>query len=320
MNAATRGTGISVARCSLHGRNARGIAALFCCLVASVNCGDRPAPPPRDIVNDTTAAAARPSRGGPPSGSWPESRAEFLTIRVDDGDVAIAIATAGDIRIVRDAIALRERAIVDAFARGGFLGTDTIAATTGPTCGSTLDVRVGANRSWRVALERGRADAVPLDSIEALSARDSLARAITAATLAARAPYDTSEALRGIPYVVRGAWEFAPGAGRRGLVAIVSRTLALEADPRSEQVLLFAERESDTAEWKALLSERRAGPEGEVDTDDILAAIRFTESGRIGVIVERVGASDRQIVLYARSSDGTWTRRWSISLVSCVPS
>src|SRR6185436_2245599 len=98
------------------------------------------------------------------------------------------------------------------------------------------------------------------------------------------------------------------------------RTLALEADPRSEQVLVIAEQAGPRGEWTIARAERRSGPEADLDTDDVLGAVRLRDSDVVTLFVDRRNEKRSELIQYARDGNGSWTRPWARESVMCSPS
>jgi hypothetical protein len=212
----------------------------------------------------------------------------------------------------------RPDAPLDVFGRAGIIvdGMDPAPVLLDTACSDSARDAAPGDGGWYIALQEGTALAVALDSIEGLAARDSLALSISAVRLASRVPFDTVDALRGLPYVVRGAWRFRAGE-RTGLIALVARNLGLEADPRSEQILVIAEQRDTGDEWTLRHSERRSGSESEIATDDVIALVQMKRTGALVLFLERSGGTaGGQIVNYERQGN-VWREALNIRRSHC---
>lgn len=171
---------------------------------------------------------------------------------------------------------------------------------------------------WTVGFAAGRASAVPMDSIETLAAPDSAVRAAEVARLASGAPNDSAGAFRGVPYVVRTAREFQVDENVRGLVALVVRRMAIEANPLQEHLFMIAESPADTprAVWRLAYSERVVGPEETVESVEVLAGVRLGRAGRLSLVLGRDHGDGVTYSLVERAGAGRWLLRWSSAYVA----
>src|SRR5262249_49113019 len=103
------------------------------------------------------------------------------------------------------------------FARGRGIGEVKGSSASGPNTehectawpGAELAAPSGAPiTSWTVGFANGRATAIPIDSLEAVSRSDSSRIVADIARLASSLPGDTSQAFRGLPFVVRSVRRF----------------------------------------------------------------------------------------------------------------
>ncbi len=273
-----------------------------------------PVPP----ATEAPAATVPPVPVGP--AAWPSEYGVLLVLPAPSGEGAALVPPLAPSVTTADAVlAPTEGLDVDLFARGGSAGVGLLSASRrmAGECPAWPQSPLAAELMWRVGLTRGVAAAVPLDSIEGLSPRDSSQFAIKVTQLASRVPGDTAEAFRGLPYVIRGAWSAPLDSGGELLIALAARTLAIEDDPRSEQITLVAERDSSAREPALRYADRRSASESLVDIDEVLALIRFTASGRLGLLIERADARGAMLLLLERDSAGTWTRRWQGPRTGC---
>jgi hypothetical protein len=295
--------------------NAR-VAGLLASL-ALLSCGrDTPATDTPIAVADSVAAAI--TRDSVVLAAWPADYGVLIAVPAPSGEGAALIPPlAPSVEMAEAVLRPTDGLELELFARAGSAGTGTLSAAQrgAGECPAWPQSPLAAEAFWRVALVPGTATSMPLDSIEGLTPQDSSRLAIEIARLASAASGDTSESFRGLPFVIRGAWRTPLDSTTQLVVALVARTLALEDDPRSEQLTIIAERLADGA-LVPRYSSRRTGSEAQVDIDEILAAVRFTTTGRAGVLIERADARGTMLLLLERDSAG-WTQRWQSPRTGC---
>jgi hypothetical protein len=210
-------------------------------------------------------------------------------------------------------------AALDLFARAGRLGAAQLVALGEAGDGecvawprARLDfARDSVHGGWTVGAAAGRAKALPLDSLDGLSGRDSATLVIDIARLASSLPNDTSAAFRGLPVNVRSAHRFRPAPGVEALVAEVARRVAQEAQPLEERILVIAERDSGAATpWRAAWSDRVQGIEETIEAADALALLMPASGGPAYLVVQRESARGIRYELMERTGATTWNRRW----------
>jgi hypothetical protein len=138
--------------------------------------------------------------------------------------------------------------------------------------------------------------------------------------LAGRLPDDTAGAFRGLPFYVRTIRRFQPVPGVQALVADLSRRINQEADPREEQLLLVAERDSGKTDgpWHVGFSLRASGHEGTVETHDVLAALAVGAARRPTLVLGRYVGDGVAYALLERNGAGRWELRWVSAASGCT--
>jgi hypothetical protein len=174
-----------------------------------------------------------------------------------------------------------------------------------------------SSRSWTVAFQRGVASPIILRPIESLPPADSARLAVQLTRLATLLPNDTSRAFRGLPFVIRAAHRFTPPGGTEAVIAEVVRRVNVEANPREETLLLIADRESPTAEWRVAYSERASGDEVHVERATPLAAVSLGPQALPTVVIERTGADWVTYAFIQRFGDGVWRESWESAHSGC---
>lgn len=202
------------------------------------------------------------------------------------------------------------------------LGTGRITAFRyDSTCAgwptATLNAEsAAATTIWRVAFPEGVVEGFAFDSLPALDAADSAARARAGALAASRLPDDTIAAFRGRPFTVRQAHQFAFASDTVFTMYEVVRLVAQEANPLQEQLLILTE-EGAGREPAGVYHAREVGEEEKMGSIELLGVLRVKSSGRIALLVRRERESGFMLEWIERSARGTWTVRWRSATDSC---
>ena len=174
-----------------------------------------------------------------------------------------------------------------------------------------------SGRDWTVAFQRGVSTPIVLRPIESLASPDSARLAAQLTRLAASLPNDTTRAFRGLPFVIRAAHGFIPQRGVEAVVAEIVRRVNVEANPREETLLLLAERDSASGEWRVAYSERASGAEVHVRRATPLAAVALGRTALPTLVLERAGADWIAYALVQRHPDGRWREGWESAYSGC---
>jgi hypothetical protein len=175
-----------------------------------------------------------------------------------------------------------------------------------------------ASSGWTVAFLKGRARAIPLDTIETMAHADSAQLAADITRLASTVPNDTARTFRGIPYAVRTAYRFTPAIGVDGVVADVVRTLNQEATPLEEHTLIVGERPTgSTGPYRLAYREMTAGSDETLESSDVLAAVAIGTPPHVNLVLAREGYESNAYALLERRTDGSWRLRWTSAHTGC---
>jgi hypothetical protein len=175
-----------------------------------------------------------------------------------------------------------------------------------------------ASSGWTVAFLKGRARAIPLDTIETMAHADSAQLAADITRLVSTVPNDTARTFRGIPYAVRTAYRFTPVEGVEGVVADVVRTLNQEATPLEEHTLIVGERPSGSnAPYRLAYREVTAGSDETLESSDVLAAVMIGAPPHVDLVLAREGYESNAYALLERRPDGSWRLRWTSAHTGC---
>ena len=176
-----------------------------------------------------------------------------------------------------------------------------------------------APNSWALALSPGIATPFGIDGVGDLLPRDSAALVARISRLVSAIPEDSlSSPFRGLPIVVRDAWRLKLADSTTVSIAIATRSLNVESNPRAEAITLIAEPDSSSAagQWRTAYSERSAGPEDRVEGMDLLAAFELHHA-RPALALVREGDAGLQLEIVERTNPGVWAVRWSSSVLLC---
>jgi len=266
------------------------------------------------------------------AGGWEVAVGDVLVLPGDDGPLngALLRVSANDQTLADTTglgVALGD-ARLDLFARHGSVGTARVRVQGPPRVdvGCTawpvarLSTEAGAAvRPWTVAFLAGRIDPIALDSIEALTPRDSATLAAQIARVASRLPDDTNPTFRARPYVVQRAWigrtTDAPLA-----VALLIRRVNQEDAPREERLVLVLDRSGDAPSdaWRVGWHERASGTEEELVVAEPLLAYRVRGGG--GGDPHLFFGRDDGYALSATvlvRRDGRWQVLWESAIAGC---
>jgi hypothetical protein len=210
----------------------------------------------------------------------------------------------------------------DLFGRNGKVAS-SVATSPLPQTDTTRDcyswppAKLQSNTgNWQIGFLSGRAQAIPLDSIETLSSRDSASLAVsitqTAATLSVADP-----TFRGLPFRVRSAYTFQLDTVDV-MIADVVRTVNEEAKPRVEHLLIFGERPHNTSgKFDVSYFTRNAGAEDTTPVTEVLGAIKVGRAGRPIVIVNVQYDDGGKFGFVERTSSGRWSATWRSAYTDC---
>jgi hypothetical protein len=303
----------------------RVITALASALSFAIGCKER-----RNMsVADTTAAPAPVQ--GPPSQprvnpGWDSTAGPALFLAMSDSPHAALVVLPA---LTDSAIAATRYFDIsqlsglqtDLFARKGRAGSGSIVASAqsgvreGCPSWPTAQISGATTTDWRIALEKGRANGIRLDSLEGLASADSaeLAKQIIAAASSIRTRSDSVFA--DIPFAVRHAYRFA--LGRSSVVfSNVVRKINEEANPREERLVLVLERLPGGA-YNVAYQSRSAGPEEELQTTELLAAVLFASGNHPGMFISSEYEDGGKIVLLERTGDMQWRSVWRSAYTGC---
>jgi hypothetical protein len=240
----------------------------------------------------------------------------------DSAAVILPDVSDSTIASVQEAVAPVRGFVFDLFGRAGKLeaskSVTAIPADTTRECyGWPLAAVRAANPGWRVGFASGHAQAIKLDSIEAMSSSDSASLAASLARAAATLPIASDPTFRGLPFRVRSAYTFRLDSVEV-VVADVVRSVNEEANPRIEHLFMIGERPvGTTAKYTPAYYSRMAGAEETTPTSEVLAIVRIESSRTPAVIVNIENDDGQQLGLIERTAPGQWRSVWRSAQTDC---
>lgn len=319
-------------------RALRGAAlGLMAALVVVGGCQDQPAPAvrepdvapvvieiaPVDSVERLTPSSYDPALGpflllpqlGDGTGTSVSVLSPLLPMEAPIGDTAGLGVRLGD-------------GVVTLYGREGVRGDRVLSQIQVPSNGTCpswptgrlsprlQDSAASTPRPWLVALPAGRAEAVPLDSIEALPARDSAMLAATLTRLASGLAEDSASPFRGLPFRVTRAFR-SQGVSDAFVLGEIVRRVPQEDRPLEERVFLLVSTPStDARTWRIAWHERVAGREEEVIATEPLAVVEVVAPRHTVVFLGRDDGTGTALALLERSN-GRWRVRWESPVTGC---
>ena len=297
--------------------------AVVTLLVIGEACRDR------GRSNADSARALPPVYPGAPAGNagWdPDAGPVIITPfenSLDTVAVVVPEATDSTVSIVESMNAPVAGLTFDLFGRSGKVGSAMRAAPLSPgdtakeDCyGWPLARLSGKPAGWTVGFLSGRAESVPLDSIEALRGSDSASLAASLARAAATLPSVSDPTFRGLPFRVRSAFTFRIDSVDV-VVADVVRAVNEEANPRIEHLLMVGERpHGSSGAYTVRYSNRTAGSEESTQASELLAVLRFGQSKRPAIIIGIEYSDGNRLGLLERIS-GAWRATWRSAYTDC---
>jgi hypothetical protein len=280
-----------------------------------------------DSAAPTVATTTDSSTPAPRSNGWNLAAGPVLLVAGPSPDEAIVFlgALGGDTISALDTGAVDQGA-VSLFGRDGSRSSAILELPAG---NDTAECRIwplrelrtsGKAGTWSVGFVSDNVAPVPLDSVDALSARDSMALAAEASRLASGVTANTAPTFQGLRFTAHDIRRFEAAPGVQALSAQLSRRVNQEADPQEEQTLLIAERDSGVTSgpYQLAYAERAFGKEDEVSTSEVVAAVRIGASGPPSLVVAREGNDGLAYTLVERLGGGRWKVRWTSAVAKCA--
>lgn len=217
---------------------------------------------------------------------------------------------------------------LELFSRSGKVGTARLTVEGAPAvdagCTAWPVARLAApanmqgapNVLWTAAFAAGRITAIPLDSIEGLTPRDSARLAADLTRLASALKDDTSQTFRGLPFVVLRAYR-AKATDTSFVVATLARRVNQEDAPKEERLVMVVDVPNDDPKtWNVAWFERAAGHEEELVVAEPLLAFRPTSSRDVQLLFGRDDGIALGAAVLTRGPRG-WRVQWESAVAGC---
>ena len=283
---------------------------------------DRSAPATkRDSTAVQTPAGTTPAAATAQDNSWNRDAGPLLLVQGESAEEAIVVLPSDN----DSAAVLRQLPASHAslFGRGGLQLSAQFgmaAREREPEC-RVWPLQLGpghAGDTWAVGFMGGTVQPIPMDSIEMLSSRDSMALAAEASRLASSATAATGPSFEGLRFVAHDVRRFELSPGVHALVAHLIRRVNQEANPQEEQTLIIAERDSGvtTGPYQLVYADRSSGLEEQVVSPEVIAGLRV--GGRPTLIIARDSEAGVSYVLLERTGLRQWKVRWVSAPTRCA--
>lgn len=289
-------------------------------------CERRPAATRADSIPPTTAQAGDSAAQRRIASGWSTVAGPALLVQGPAREEAIALyPTADDSDAVAqlDSASMRQLPVT-LLGRGGAVITALLGAPSGDGTDECerwplRDVQPDSVKTWGVGFVNARVTPMPFDSVSLLSSRDSTALAAEASRLASTVTLPTDAAFQGLRFSAYDVRRFTTAPGVQALVAHMVRRVNQEANPREEQTLLIAERDSGAVSgpYRLAYAERDFGREEAVITPEVLAGVRFVAGGPPMLVIARDNDAGISYRMIERTGPHQWRVRWSSGAISC---
>jgi len=304
--------------------SARPIAAVLIAGALVGGCRTDAPPPRRDTSVVVAPSLPESTVTAPQSNGWLPSAGPVLLAAGPSPEEAIVFLGTGRAAAAFDTGAV-DQASATLLGRDGSRFTATLELPAGndnPAC-RVWPLRqlhaAGGGGTWSVGFLSDTITAIPLDSVGALSARDSMALAAEASRLASAVTANTSPAFEGLRFTVQDVRRFQTAPGVQALAAQLTRRVNQEASPQEELTFLIAERDSGATSgpYRLAYAERSFGNEEEVSSNELVAAVRIGD-GPPSLVVARDGNDGLAYSIIERTAPRQWRVRWTSALAKCV--
>jgi len=302
-----------------------GLCYAFSAVIVIAGCRDAPAT--RNINSTTSKAVTPPVTGSAPGTGWDSAAGPVLIVAASRAptDVVIVLPGLTD-SMLAETLRFELRGLVNTpvelFNFSGLAGSSILqvsSQSSNPTgCVKWPTGRLASSVSpgWKVALEKGKAIGLPLDSMEGMTGPDS-ARFVTDIRKAALSLIDgVDPVFRGIPFFIRKGYRLTMSASSV-VIGDAVRKINEEANPREEHLFLLAERSGDDTVYRIGFHLRSAGAEESLETSEILAALRLTQSGRLVMVITFDYEDGGKIGLLERLAAKNWQVVWKSAYTDC---
>lgn len=297
----------------------------FAALVLTTACRDAPSAKKAD---STAGGIITPPLPGSSSGTGWDSTvgpAIIVAASTNSSEVVVVLPGLTDSTLATTArfeLGGLENVPVDLFNSRGQVGTSVLQVSsqsndpTGCVKWPTGTLAGVIPPEWKIALEKGRATGIPLDSMEGLTGQDSAQFVADVLKGALSLTDRVDPVFRGIPFFVRKGYRLmTPGSSV--IIGDAVRKINEEANPREEHLFLLAERSGNDTAYHVGFHTRSAGPEESLETSEILSALHLRRSGRTVMIITFDYEDGGKIGLLERIAPDNWQVVWKSAYTDC---
>jgi Archaeal flagella assembly protein J len=214
-------------------------------------------------------------------------------------------------------------ASVDLFSTAGAAGKSNIAVNSqqppaeGCLVWPAIRLVTKPSSPWTVGFRAGYAKTIQIDSVEKLSASDSLSVTTALVKQASVISMKGDPAFQGLPFIIRKAYRLSIG-DTTALIGSIVRKINEEANPREEHLLLIVEQVGGSeAPYSVVYQNRSAGAEDAVRTNAVLAAVRFVKTNRAAIVLSFEYDDGGQVALLERVASNAWKITWRSAYTGC---
>jgi hypothetical protein len=303
----------------------RPIATVLMTGALLTGCRSDAPPPRRDSTVVVVPSPPESTTSAPRSNGWLAAAGPVLLAAGPSPEEAIVFLGAGNETSAGLDTGAVDQASATLLGRDGSRFTATLELPAGndnPAC-RVWPLRqlraAGGVGTWSIGFLSDTVTGIPLDSVGALSARDSMALAAETARLASTVTANTSPAFEGLRFTVQDVRRFRAAPGVQALAAQLTRRVNQEASPQEELTFLIAERDSGATSgpYRLAYAERSFGNEEEVSSSELVAAVRIGD-GAPSLILARDGDDGLAYSIIERTAPRQWRVRWTSGLAKCV--
>jgi hypothetical protein len=158
--------------------------------------------------------------------------------------------------------------------------------------------------------------ALRVDSMRAISRRDSAALAPIIFRLASSIPNPPGGRFDGLPFSLVDIWRVRAGDGSTIIAATTKRQVSQEDSPAEERTLLVAESDS-AGNYSVFHSSRSAGAEETVEGSELLGVVTFPGRTEIDFVFSHDYGAETSFSIIERAARGTWRVRWTSRHLTC---
>lgn len=172
------------------------------------------------------------------------------------------------------------------------------------------------NAAWGVGFVGAAPRSLHVDSLQAISRRDSAALTPVVFRLASSVPNAPGGRFKGLPFSLVELWRFRAADGSVIIVGTTRRQINQEDSPLEERTLIVAESDS-AGVFSLAYSARSTGAEETVEGSELLAVVTFAARADVELVFAHDFGEAGSYSVVERAARGKWKLRWSSARLSC---